>query len=120
MANRMSRGNDRRSLSQPLSEHNRSSCLGCNNQGVTAPNSHSLLHRLQALDFSIVDTILYLDAYPHCKDALNYYHKLVGERDALKLALAKTHNRPMTGFENASNDSWDWTNGPWPWEASAN
>lgn len=81
--------------------------------------NRSLMNRLQALDFSIVDTVLYLDAYPHCQEALDYYHKLVSERDALLRAMAQ-RNTPVTNFENASHDGWDWLNGPWPWELAAN
>lgn len=80
----------------------------------------ALQKRLQALDFSIVDTVLYLDAYPECAEALAYYHKLVSERDALQLSLAQSCHMPVTNFQNASADSWDWVMGPWPWEAAAN
>ncbi|MBQ9783765.1 MAG: spore coat protein CotJB [Clostridia bacterium] len=79
-----------------------------------------MLKKLQALDFSIYETVLYLDAYPNSADALSYYHKLVAERDALQRALAETCRMPITNLENASVNSWDWVNGPWPWEASAN
>jgi spore coat protein JB len=81
--------------------------------------TRSLLQRLQELDFSIMDTVLYLDAYPRCREALDYYHKLLGERASLLSALAKS-GAPVTHFENASRDTWEWTNGPWPWESTAN
>lgn len=98
---------------------------GCNggcNQSPTVPSNacKALLSRLQALDFSIVDTVLYLDAYPDCREALSHYHKLLSERDALLRELAEKCRMPMTSFANASRDAWDWTGGPWPWEADAN
>ena len=91
-----------------------------NCQGNTAANINTtLLRRLQALDFSIVDTVLYLDAYPNCRSALAHYHRLIAERDALLRQLAK-EGTPMTVYENESTDTWDWSKGPWPWEPSAN
>lgn len=120
MINRNMRQNDRR-INQPACNQSNSSCQGNGNQGAgNGASCQALLRRLQALDFSIVDTVLYLDAYPDCQNALDYYRKLVSERDALKRSLAENCKRPVTNFENASNDAWDWTNGPWPWEAAAN
>lgn len=80
----------------------------------------SLARKLQKVDFAIVDTVLYLDAYPDCAKALAYYNKLVAESEALKKALAERCKRPTTAHDNASGDTWDWISSPWPWEASAN
>ena len=91
----------------------------CNGSCPQGNGGHDLLHRLQALDFSIYDTVLYLDAYPNSADALAYYKKLVAERDSLIRALSASHNAPTTAFDNVGDD-WDWVKGPWPWEASAN
>ena len=90
--------------------------------GSCAPSNGAkddLLRRLQALDFSIYDTILYLDAYPESADALAYYKKLIAERDSIIKTLSASHNAPMTTFDNLG-DEWDWVKSPWPWEASAN
>ena len=97
-------------------------CNGGGNGGGASTSSHckATLRRLQKLDFSIVDTVLYLDAYPECREALAYYHKLLSERDALAAELADTCRMPMTNMENVNRDSWDWTRGPWPWDADAN
>lgn len=98
------------------------SCSGGCGMGNCAPNNtgnRDLLHRLQSLDFSIYDTILYLDAYPDSADALAYYNKLLAERDTLIKTLSDSHNAPITAFDNSGN-SWDWVGSPWPWEASAN
>ncbi len=80
----------------------------------------ALTKRLQALDFSIVDTVLYLDAYPHSEEALAHYHKLLSEREELTRRLADSCHRPMTYMENTSKDAWHWVNGPWPWDPRAN
>ena len=81
---------------------------------------HALKRQLQAIDFSIVETVLYLDAYPHCKKALAHYHTLVHERAELVRKLSEECRMPITHCENASMDSWDWINTPWPWELDAN
>ena len=80
----------------------------------------ALRKKLQVIDFSIIDTVLYLDAYPSCREALKYYHKLKNERKAIVEALSNKCNMPVTSFNNSSEDEWNWTNVPWPWEISAN
>ncbi|MBO5938834.1 MAG: spore coat protein CotJB [Clostridia bacterium] len=104
----------------PSLPHENGGC-GCNQPpAIPSTRCKALLGKLQSLDFSIVDTVLYLDAYPDSREALSHYHKLCEERDALLRALREDCRMPMTSFENASRDSWDWTKGPWPWEADAN
>ena len=90
----------------------REPCNTCDNKAITK--------KLQMIDFAIVDTVLYLDMYPDCRKALDYYHKLLGERAGIRNALAGKCKRPMSSFENTSMDSWDWISSPWPWEESAN
>ena len=96
----------------PTHGSNASSC-------TSGGDCRALLKKLQRIDFAIVDTILYLDAYPECKKAKAYYDKLIAERASLRDDLAKKCKRPVTPFENASDD-WDWISSPWPWEESAN
>ena len=74
---------------------------------------------LRKLEFAIVDTALYLDAYPDCKEALAYYRKLLAERDALRSRVVG-ESGPLTIYENVSDDTWDWVNGAWPWQPEAN
>ena len=107
-------------LSPSLPPQNGGGC-GCNQTpAIPSARCRELLAKLRSLDFSIVDTVLYLDAYPDCREALAHYHKLLSEREALCRALAEDCRMPMTSFENASRDAWDWIRGPWPWEADAN
>lgn len=82
-------------------------------------NMRTILKRLQAVDFSIVETVLYLDAYPKNKAALAYYHKLLEERRRLTDALHQS-GAPTTAGDNVSTEQWDWVKGPWPWEIDAN
>lgn len=78
------------------------------------------MRKLQTVDFSIIDTVLYLNAYPDSCEALKYYHKLKEERKGIMEALSQSCDMPITNFENANTDKWVWTDSPWPWELSAN
>lgn len=79
-----------------------------------------MLRELQAIDFSMVETILYLDAYPESKDALEHYHKLREERQHLLSRMASSNCPPITAMDSHSRAEWNWIQGPWPWESDAN
>ena len=53
---------------------NQSGGCGCNDHGG------ELLHKLQTIDFSIYELVLYLDAYPDCEEALSMYNQLLTQR----------------------------------------
>lgn len=91
-----------------------SSDCGC--QGI---NCRGLMKKLKVIDFAITDTVLYLDAYPHCQKALEHYRQLTAERAMLVDAINEKCG-PMTHRDNKSCSEWTWTNGPWPWELDAN
>ena len=74
---------------------------------------------LQALDFALQETVLYLDAYPENQEALEYYHRLLAERERVMAEYEKSC-APVTMYGNKSRNSWDWILGPWPWENGAN
>ena len=100
------------------------SCPSCEgnhggNCGGNDGDKRAMQRRLKAIDFCIADTVLYLDAYPDSREALAYYHKLMGERTRLAERLAEGHS-PLTSWDNTCTEHWDWISGPWPWEAAAN
>jgi hypothetical protein len=101
----------------PNNNMNTNNGVSCND---TSGDCKTLLRKLQKIDFSIVDTVLYLNAYPECQKALAYYNQLVCEREKLSRELSQKCRRPITAFDNASAEAWDWISSPWPWEASAN
>ena len=82
-------------------------------------NCKQAIEVLRALDFSIQETVLYLDAYPECEQALAYYHKLMEERAEAMEAYEKQCG-PLSIYGNKNRDTWEWTKGPWPWEFDAN
>ena len=77
------------------------------------------LEMIRALDFALQETVLYLDAYPQSKEALQYYHTLLEQREKAVADYQKEIG-PLTIYGNKSTRTWDWVNGPWPWEADAN
>ncbi|MBP3375580.1 MAG: spore coat protein CotJB [Clostridia bacterium] len=90
-------------MNRPMNQHNRNA------------DGASLLRKIQEVDFSLYETILYLDVYPTCREALAYYHALLSQRKAL-LAQYEREIGPVSAFGNASQNSWDWIRSPWPWQ----
>ena len=84
-----------------------------------AGNCAKLKRKLDTIDFAIVETVLYLDAYPNCREALDYYHKLIAERESL-VAVINEKCGPVSARGNKSRTEWTWVKGPWPWELDAN
>jgi len=100
----------------------KNSCNIQKNSRVSAGNANNcktLKKRFQQVEFAITETVLYLDAYPECTVALEYYHKLLDERQQL-LSAINSQCGPMTHNGNTSTESWLWINGPWPWKYDAN
>lgn len=80
-------------------------------------NCDNIINRLQTIDFAIVETVLYLDSYPDCAEALHNFRKLTEERKGV-VAAYESECGPLTC--SCGNDicKWRWTDGPWPWELS--
>ncbi|MBQ2767089.1 MAG: spore coat protein CotJB [Clostridia bacterium] len=79
----------------------------------------ALLNKLRMIDFSIYETVLFLDAYPEDNEALAYYHKLLEQRKAL-MSEYETKVGPLTIYGNTCGNEWKWIKQPWPWEYDAN
>ncbi|MBQ9085680.1 MAG: spore coat protein CotJB [Clostridia bacterium] len=76
--------------------------------------------RLQAIDFALVDLVLYLDAYPNSAEALAHYHELQEERKQLMSSAPHDSLSTVTSRDNHTPNQWTWIQGPWPWEVDAN
>ena len=100
-------------------QNERRGACGMNNCGRrTGGGCKKILDRLRAVDFALNETVLYLDAYPTCREAMALYKNLVAERRQL-VETYEGQCGPLTMYGNVSG-SWDWTDGPMPWEADAN
>ena len=89
------------------------------NSAVDNSSQSKKLNKLMAVELAMIETALYLDSYPENKSALNYYKKLIEEREKLSTELARA-GRPMTHTDAGKGDNWNWVDSPWPWEAEAN
>ena len=98
----------------PVMENSGRGC-GC---GEASASCQKLMEQIRAVDFALYEVILYLDVYPHSCDALETYHKLKFQREALRKEYENTCG-PLTAFENESGASWDWIGSPFPWEYGA-
>ena len=87
-----------------------------NNQNI---RKKDLLKEIRMTDFALIETALYLDAYPKQQEALDYFRTLAKRLDTLIGAYRK-QSGPLTIYDAAANGSWEWTAAPWPWEVSAN
>ena len=92
---------------------------GCGHaHGSCDGQRNKLMEKIQAVDFALYEIVLYLDVYPHSCDALETYHKLKAQREALHAEYEQTYG-PLTPFGNQSHTAWDWFDGPFPWEYDA-
>lgn len=82
-------------------------------------NCKQLMCKLQGLDFSIADTLLYLDAYPDCGKAKEYLARLFSEREGVRGALREAGCPPITQYDE-NGKKYRWVDGPWPWEPEGN
>ena len=95
-------------------------CSGVgNDMRMSGAGCKELMQKLRVLDFALVDTVLYLNAYPNCRGALDYYHKLLKERKELCTVINEKCG-PINAMQNESKTEWNWVAGPWPWEPEAN
>ena len=74
-----------------------------------------LYAKLQRLDFAITELALYLDSYPDNAAALDYYRKLIAERETVATAYTQACG-PMTIYDNNNPTLWEWGQSPWPWQ----
>lgn len=77
-----------------------------------------LLRKLQAADFALIDTVLYLDTHPADKDALDCYDKYQRVSDELRAEFTSRYGALENSDVN-TGDYFEWVNNPWPWEMEA-
>lgn len=80
------------------------------NRGTTRER---LLKELSTYAFSAYEALLYLDAYPNSREALNFYNKY-RRLEAKARAEYESKYGPLTMPYDSTE--WNWTKGPWPWQ----
>ena len=77
-------------------------------------NRENMLRAVQIADFELLEANLYLDAYPYCSKALEYFYSAREKANNARKHYEQ-HIGPLTANSNTGN-SWDWIDSPWPWE----
>ena len=81
---------------------------------ITRDNQRSrLIKEISTYAFAVYEALLYLDAYPGSKEALNFYNKYK-RLESKARAEYESKFGPLTAPADAQE--WKWTNGPWPWQ----
>ena len=77
-------------------------------------NKDELMRNIDSLSFALTEAQLFLDTHPDCRNALDYYRRLVDELD---VAMTEYQNKygPLVP-EAIAEDKWNWIDGPWPWQ----
>ncbi len=72
-----------------------------------------LMRTISAYSFMAYEALLYLDAYPSSREALECYNKYKRLENQ-----ARKEYEARYGWITAPSEaaSWEWTNGPWPWQ----
>ena len=73
----------------------------------------AMMKKVQELSFAKCETELFLDTHPDCRQALDYYHRILSELDAASLEYRAKYG-PITAADS-STERWDWVDAPWPW-----
>ncbi len=72
-----------------------------------------MMRQIQMYSFAVYDALLYLDAYPDSKSALEFYNKY---KKAEERAIAEYEARYGKIRLASQEGSWQWADGPWPWQ----
>lgn len=77
------------------------------------------LLELQKYNFASYDMLLYLDTHPEDKKAFEMFKQLVEKFNKLKLEYENEFG-PVEPYSAARFGTFNWLEGPWPWEKEAN
>lgn len=80
-------------------------------------NKNSMMIKLMALEFQVLDLALYLDTHTMDRDALVLHNKFSEELEVFKEAY-RTEYGPIT-IEDTTCGKWAWADDPWPWDINS-
>ena len=73
----------------------------------------ALLSKIQKLSFAKIESQLFLDTHPECRQALEYFKDVVKNLKAAREEYAAKYG-PI-GTTDIEGDRWTWVDGVWPW-----
>ncbi len=74
-----------------------------------------LLRQIKEADFVLKELNLFLDTHPNHKEALAKFAKYEQVSQKLKQEYERMYG-PLTPSANGNTETWEWIQGPWPWE----
>lgn len=74
-----------------------------------------MMRELQAVSFSLYDTLLYLDTHPDDDEALSHYDTLSSRRNHLMAEISDKYGAVTADYVVPQN-GFTWIDGPWPWQ----
>lgn len=78
-----------------------------------------LFSLIQKYDFVLYELQLYLDTHPRCSHALRMWEQYQSLRQKAAASYVRQFG-PIQPIQAGGESSWNWTQGPWPWEKEAN
>ena len=73
------------------------------------------LQAIRELSFACLETALYLDAYPENRQALCYFTECKRRLAELTENYEEAYG-PLTHAGAGEKGTWNWVDGPWPWQ----
>lgn len=80
-----------------------------------APNKKQLFCFITEISFAMDETVLFLDVNPCNEEAMCYYQELKKLREKAWREYTECFG-PLSKYDVASGDRWQWIETPWPWE----
>ena len=77
------------------------------------------MRRVQQADFVLLETALYLNGYPSCKEALAYFEEAKKSACSARSAYEEKYG-PLMLTSAGGENCWNWNMAPMPWELEAN
>lgn len=78
---------------------------------------HTLLRRIQQIEFVTLELNLYLNTHPEDQRALERFNRAQQELSELKRQYEQQYGPLLNfGFGMNTGNTWRWALQPWPWE----
>lgn len=74
-----------------------------------------LLKEIKETDFVLKELNLFLDTHPDHQEALRMFSTYEKKAERLKAEYTRLFG-PLTPSVNNNTTTWEWIQGPWPWE----
>ncbi len=75
----------------------------------------TILKEIQRADFVLKELNLFLDTHPGQSEALDMFRRYEKKSAELTAEYEKLFG-PITPSADCNSTSWEWFQGPWPWE----